>query len=33
LLSSGSLDVKEVMAIWRNKFPNQEGSVFSVQIK
>jgi hypothetical protein len=32
-LSSGELTLKEVMQIWRNKFPKQEISVFSVQIK
>ena len=33
MLSSGALDIKEVMTIWRNKFPRQDNSVFSVQLK
>ncbi len=32
-LSSGELTRKEVMEIWRRKFPRQEGRVFSVQMK
>jgi len=32
-LSSGQLDIKEVMEIWKKKFAKQDRSVFSVQIK
>ena len=32
-LSNGALQIKEVMAIWRLKFPKQEHTVFSVQLK
>jgi len=32
-LDSGELSIKEVMDVWRRKFPKQERTVFSVQLK